>query len=299
MLKPMRLSDERKQHIEGYLKLTLRRMAKRYHARVEELRDHFSMPTSDRKKAILTTHAEYFEAMAKTIVDAYRTGFMQEGLLPDGNDIGEIEGRTSYYLHQELADCVKRLPLDLTMSGNTNDIINNLLSELNAGLHVFVTGTKLNSKVATPAATSGAKTDFAFISNVQIRKIVERDYVELKNLDPDKTPKAVLVLAGAIIEALLFDALVENGKWTFQEACQRHFKDMIYPAKQGGIISHDNITEVLRVFRNLIHIGREIKDNLIFDKTHAKHALSSAEVIITEVRGWRQKRTKKPATTSR
>jgi hypothetical protein len=136
------------------------------------------------------------------------------------------------------------------------------------------------------AIATSEKVDFSFIADSRIKTIVERDYIELKRLDPEKTPKAVLVLSGAIIEAVLFDALVKNGKWTFEEACERPFKDMIHPAKQARIISHDNITDVLRVFRNLVHIAREIKDKLQFDNSHAKHALTSTEVIINEVRTW-------------
>jgi hypothetical protein len=140
------------------------------------------------------------------------------------------------------------------------------------------------------AVTIMKQADFSFISDSRIRLIVERDYKELQQLDPHQTPKAVLVLSGAIIEGLLFDAIVENGTWTFDKACERPFKDMIHPAKTAGIISHDNLTDVLRVFRNLVHIAREVKDNLLFNETHAEHARTSVEVIITEVRTWHQKR---------
>lgn len=145
-------------------------------------------------------------------------------------------------------------------------------------------------QTAVPVKAAEVSIDLSFIADSRIRTIVERDYKELRQLDPQRTPKMVLVLSGAIIEGLLFDALVENGTWTFDEACNRPFKDMIYPAKKDGIISHDNITEVLRVFRNLVHIAREVKDKLDFNETHAEHARTSIEVIISEVRAWHQKR---------
>lgn len=59
--------------------------------------------------------------------------------------------------------------------------------------------------------------DFGFIFHNRFRHIVERDYAELQNLDPHRATKSVITLSGSIIEALLFDALVASGKWTFQK----------------------------------------------------------------------------------
>jgi hypothetical protein len=131
--------------------------------------------------------------------------------------------------------------------------------------------------------------DFSFIRDVSLRTIIERDYTELQRLDTESTPKSVLILAGGIIEGLLIDAIVKSGHWTEQEAFERHLKDMIHPSKTKGIITHDNITDVLRVFRNLVHPAREIRDGLVFSKDHAKHAKTSVDVIISEVREWHSK----------
>jgi hypothetical protein len=62
--------------------------------------------------------------------------------------------------------------------------------------------------------------DFAFFFDSRLRQIVERDYAELHNLDPRRATKSVITLSGSIIEALLFDALVASGKWTFEKACE-------------------------------------------------------------------------------
>jgi hypothetical protein len=58
--------------------------------------------------------------------------------------------------------------------------------------------------------------DFGFIFNNQLRKIAERDYAELQRLEPLVATKSVITLSGSIIEALLFDALVASGKWSFE-----------------------------------------------------------------------------------
>lgn len=128
--------------------------------------------------------------------------------------------------------------------------------------------------------------DFSFIFNADIRKIVERDYVELQPLDTGTSTKSVLVLSGGIIEGLLLDALVASGKWTFEEACQQSLKDMIGSAKSRGIITEDRLTDVTRKYRNLIHPAREIREKMVFEHNDATLAKTAVDIIAREVRTW-------------
>lgn len=130
------------------------------------------------------------------------------------------------------------------------------------------------------------KIDFSFIFDKRLRKILERDYAELQKLTAQTSLKSMIVLSGGIIEGLLFDALVASGKWTFDEACQNFLKDMIGPAKSRGIITEDRLTDVTRRYRNLIHPGREIKENVTFDESDAVLAKSAVDIVIREVRNW-------------
>lgn len=91
--------------------------------------------------------------------------------------------------------------------------------------------------------------DFAFIADERFQKILERDYEELQLLCPQTATKSVVVLAGGIIEGLLFDALVASGKWTFEKACESFLKDMINPALHKGIIKEDRLTDTARKLR--------------------------------------------------
>src|SRR5215813_11512254 len=106
--------------------------------------------------------------------------------------------------------------------------------------------------------------DFSFVQIPQLRAIIEREYVELQHLDPSATPKAVLVLSGAVLEGVLLDALVVSGKFTFEAGCQRHLNEMIGPAKQRGIISEDRLSDSVRKYRALVHLGREARDRIVF-----------------------------------
>ena len=128
--------------------------------------------------------------------------------------------------------------------------------------------------------------EFSFIFDARIRKILERDYGELQQLNSRTSTKAVIVLSGGIIEGLLVDALVASGKWTFDEACQNYLKDMIGPAKTRGIITEDRLTDVTRKYRNLIHPGREIKEQIVFDENDAVLARTAVDIAVRDVRKW-------------
>lgn len=151
-------------------------------------------------------------------------------------------------------------------------------------------GIEEETSAAPMAVPASAKTaDFTFMASSSIRKILERDYEELQGLDPDKSTKSVLVLSGGIIEGLLLDALVLNADYTFEQACNVTLKDMIYRAVRVGIITQDKLTEVLRLYRNLIHPAREVKGSLNFTASDAKLAIHAVDIIIREVRDWRSK----------
>jgi hypothetical protein len=136
------------------------------------------------------------------------------------------------------------------------------------------------------------KVDLSFIADTNIRKIIERDYAELQQLDSSINPKSVLVMSGSIIEGLLIDALTTKGDFPSVTDCNKFLKELIHPALQAGIIQHDNLSDVLRKFRNLIHPVREVKDNLSFNQTHANLSRAAVDVIISEVREWHSNRTK-------
>jgi hypothetical protein len=133
---------------------------------------------------------------------------------------------------------------------------------------------------------SAEEKTFSFVADSRIASILQRDYEELQRLDPDRHVKSVLVLSGGIIEGLLFDALVSNESYTFEQACNETLKNMIYPALKQKIIRQDKLTDVLRSYRNLIHPAREVKDALKFTVSDAKLAIHAVDIIIDEVREW-------------
>lgn len=132
--------------------------------------------------------------------------------------------------------------------------------------------------------------DFSFMANDDLRKVVERDYLELQRLDRSEALKSTLVLAGGILEGVLLDALVQAGKWDPLEASRRFLNEMIGPAKNAGIISEDRLSDVVRKYRALIHPGRQTREAITFDTHDANLARSAVEIMIREIRAWHEKR---------
>ncbi|MDA2733684.1 hypothetical protein PDQ75_00805 [Bacillus cereus group sp. Bc015] len=116
--------------------------------------------------------------------------------------------------------------------------------------------------------------NFPFINDPKLKAIIERDYQDLETkLIPDRAWKSAVVLAGSILEAILYDVFLNpnyhssatgsrraprksltNGEWTLDE--------LIQVAKDIGILptAHiNNIDQSLRHFRNYIHPKRELR----------------------------------------
>ena len=121
---------------------------------------------------------------------------------------------------------------------------------------------------------------FDFIVNADLKTIIERDYAEFNNiLMPDNAWKSAIVLAGSILEAILYDVLespaynsmannspkaptdgnghlknLQNGKWSLQ--------NLIEVAVDISVLSSDRektIDQVLRNYRNFVHPKKEVR----------------------------------------
>jgi hypothetical protein len=120
---------------------------------------------------------------------------------------------------------------------------------------------------------------FAFVRNADLRQIVERDYKELSRiLFPDGAWKSTVVMAGSILEAILYDLLTHDPARiaaamgsgeaprkrggmvkdlladTFEDEWK--LKNLIDVAVDLGLLpqeSKDNIHQVLRDYRNFVH----------------------------------------------
>ena len=135
---------------------------------------------------------------------------------------------------------------------------------------------------------------FSYVSGEELRKIVERDYRELSLVVFSAGAwKSTVILAGSILEALLFDALtcsppitvranaarnaprfnkkvkpIESGDWRLADLIDVASELEILPTERAKTID-----QVLRDYRNFVHPKKELR---------AQHACSEAEALLAK-----------------
>jgi hypothetical protein len=142
--------------------------------------------------------------------------------------------------------------------------------------------------------TGNINRNFNFLHDRGLKVIIERDYSELSSiLLPDGAWKSVVIMAGSILEAILFDVLTnprfnsravsstkvptnnhtglpitDLEKWRLQNLIEVAEDISILPPKRAK-----SIDQVLRDYRNFVHPKREVK---------SQHACTEAEALMAK-----------------
>ncbi len=99
--------------------------------------------------------------------------------------------------------------------------------------------------------------------------------------------KAVHVLAGSVVEAILVDYLIGTGypKKSGKDPLKMELGPIISACKDEKIITERtaDLSSVIRSYRNLIHPGRVIRLNEKIDKKSASIAKALVDVVADEV----------------
>ena len=133
-------------------------------------------------------------------------------------------------------------------------------------------------------------TSFDFITSEDFRCSLESDYDEMTACLKVGAWKAVHVLAGSIIEALLIDFLLAEAIVSREDALKLDLGSALTLGRDKKIISQRtfDLSSVVRSYRNLIHPGRTIRLNERVSQDSAKVAEALVSIVLTEVE--RQKR---------
>jgi hypothetical protein len=126
--------------------------------------------------------------------------------------------------------------------------------------------------------------DFNFIVIPELRQCLESDYRELRACLKAEAWKAVHVLSGSIVEAVLIDALGGAGM-DHRKLESMEFGQLITHAKDKGILPDEavDLSTVIRKYRNLIHPGRLKRLEKTTDSSGAIVAAEVVEIITKEV----------------
>lgn len=150
---------------------------------------------------------------------------------------------------------------------------------------------RLKVAIDEPQSTPVTQTkDFNFISNPDLQKILERDFLEIQKAYIAECWKSVIILSGGSVEAILTDLLLSNSSQALsaksaptskKDITKWDLSDLINVSVELKLISAgvEKLSHSLREYRNLVHPGREIKENLTFDAEEAKIAVEVLNIL--------------------
>jgi len=124
-----------------------------------------------------------------------------------------------------------------------------------------------------------------FVTLEDLRSSLESDLQEMTRCAQAKAWKAVHVLAGSIVEAILIDALVSEQVVSLEQAVKLELAAAIITSKDKGIISARtaDLSSVIRSYRNLIHPGRALRLSERVDAIQRTLAQALVSIVLEEM----------------
>lgn len=130
---------------------------------------------------------------------------------------------------------------------------------------------------------------FAFIKDLKIRELVDRDYSELLRAYSARCWKSVIILSGGAIEAILTDLLLGDPRALTAHGAPKKkadittwdLKDLIDVSVDLKLVSPgiEKLSHPVREYRNLIHPGNEIRNGLTFGEPEARIAMEVLHML--------------------
>lgn len=105
---------------------------------------------------------------------------------------------------------------------------------------------------------------FDHISNQKVRERSSQDFAELKKCIRSKTWKAAILLAGSLIESVLYDAISSSFPNELSNENNITLFNLLRWAKSCGIINEGvfRFADQIRNYRNLIHPNVYLRDDM-------------------------------------
>lgn len=133
------------------------------------------------------------------------------------------------------------------------------------------------------------KRNFPFISDNELRKILERDYSEIQRAFVAQSWKSVIIMCGSAIEAILLNLLKQDEKKakSSKKASEEKnlekwsLNNLIEVAVDLKLVTEGiaKLSHPVREYRNIIHPGNEIRNKIEFGKEEARIAIEVLNIL--------------------
>lgn len=179
------------------------------------------------------------------------------------------------------------IPFDLGQGELEDDDNVNFIAVM--GMLSMVLGrleTALEESTSVPVTE---KREFEFISNSDLKDIIERDYEEIQRAFISHCWKSVIILCGGAIEAIITGLLLRNETAATSaksvpkssDITRWSLSELIDVAVELKLVSDgvQKLSHPLREYRNLVHPGNEIRNKLHFGEEEARIAIEILHIL--------------------
>jgi hypothetical protein len=167
-----------------------------------------------------------------------------------------------------------------------------------AGIRAFLANTigRLKALLQFEDAPPVTQTrSFHYVTDEGLREILQRDYQEIQRSFITRSFKSTIILSGGAMEALLLDALGKRKSDALAAKARSKGDDLsrwdlsalIAVALELEIVSVgvERLATPLREYRNLIHPGNELRNQLKFGKEEAQIAMEVLHIVDRDLSG--------------
>lgn len=172
----------------------------------------------------------------------------------------------------------------LFFAGDIERKLNILEGELKESVSITRTGKGKNKSVI----------DISFVKEVKLIPLLERDWDYIQKCRETECWKAVIILCGSFLEAVLYDVLKQKEPQVMQTQTAIKIKKPLEACTLENYIdmSHDlniltkgthNFSHGLRDYRNLIHPQKEIAENYSVGESVANASFESLKVALEDI----------------
>lgn len=141
---------------------------------------------------------------------------------------------------------------------------------------------RLDEAIESDAGALLVPCDFSMVRNGDIRRILERDFDEIRRAFAAQCWKSVIVLAGGSMEGLLAERFLREG---IVGGVPRKLQDLIVLARKHNLVTPavEKLSQSARDYRNLIHPMHEVKSGLTVDAEEARIAVEILRIVCRDL----------------
>lgn len=203
-----------------------------------------------------------------------------------------LENFIKYYVLKKYEHEKKRLSIPMEITELLSKEIAQIKKEALRGIRIKIHEYSMNTDGDQSKMTNKypSTVDLNRITSKHLRAVIQRDCNELQEICAYSVPKAIIIMAGSILEALCLAKLVESKNISDEDLLthailEKDLHDLINDREIANLVPKEDrkLAHTLRGYRNFIHPGLEIRSDAKIDSEHADAMLSLLNIMIKQL----------------